>query len=72
MFANGFVWGAVVMSAALQVLVVYAPFLNEGFGTTPLAAAYWAVCVAAASMVLWVDEVWKMLRRRRRDVAATP
>jgi magnesium-transporting ATPase (P-type) len=64
MFADPLVWGAVGLSAALQLLVVQAPVLNEGFGTTPLAAADWATCLAAASSVLWVDELRKILRRR--------
>ena len=67
MFANKLVWGAVALSAALQVLVVYAPPLNEGFGTTPLDSADWAICVLSASLVLWVDELWKIVRRQRRD-----
>jgi magnesium-transporting ATPase (P-type) len=61
---NRLAWAAIAVSVALQVLVVYAPFLNEGFGTTPLAVTDWAVCVVAASMVLWVDELWKLMRRR--------
>jgi P-type Ca2+ transporter type 2C len=65
MFANRLVLGAAALSVSLQVVVVYAPPLNEGFGTTPLRAADWAVCVVAASLVLWVDELWKILRRRR-------
>jgi magnesium-transporting ATPase (P-type) len=72
MFTNGLVWGAVAVSAALQVLVVYAPFLNEGFGTTPLAPADWAVCIAAASLVLWVDELWKVVRRQRWETPSAP
>ena len=67
MFANRLVWGAVVLSAALQALVVNAPPLNAAFGTTPLEATDWAICVVAASLVLWVDELWKIVRRRDRN-----
>ena len=66
LFANRLVWGAVALSAALQVVVVYAPPMNQGFGTTPLEVGDWALCVVVASLVLWMDELWKMTRRRRR------
>jgi hypothetical protein len=32
-------WGAIALSALLQVAVVHVPALNEAFGTTPLTAA---------------------------------
>jgi Ca2+-transporting ATPase len=65
LFANRLVWGAVLVSVALQLVVVYVPVFHEGFGTTALGAGDWAVCVAAASAVLWIDELWKAVRRAR-------
>jgi hypothetical protein len=50
--------------AGLQVAVVHLPFLNLAFGTQPLTAGQWAVCVAMASGVLWFGEARKLLRRR--------
>ncbi|HSO55064.1 MAG TPA: HAD family hydrolase, partial [Actinomycetes bacterium] len=38
--------------------------LNRAFATTPLSAADWALCAAMASVVLWVDELKKLLLRR--------
>ncbi len=70
LFTNPFVWGAVALSAALQLLVVYVPFLNRAFGTVPIEATDWALCVAMASAVLWADELWKLLRRGRRRTSA--
>ena len=71
--SNRWLWAAVVVSAALQVAVVHLPFLNLAFGTVPLSAGQWAVCVAMASGVLWFVEGRKLLRRRwnRRAVAPT-
>jgi hypothetical protein len=46
------------------VLVVHVPILNRAFGTTPLSAADWALCAALASLVLWADELKKLLGRR--------
>ncbi len=63
LFANGWLWGAIVLSAALQVAVVHTPFLNQAFSTTPLTPAQWLVCCVAASAVLWVSELQKLVRR---------
>jgi potassium/sodium efflux P-type ATPase len=72
-FSNRWLWGAVAASALLQVAVVHLPFLNLAFGTAPLSAAQWGVCVAMASGVLWFSEVRKLLRRRwTRQGPASP
>ena len=64
MFANGWLWAALALSAALQVAVVHVPFLNDAFTTTALSVDQWALCVAMASAVLWVSEIRKLLIRR--------
>ena len=63
LLANRWLWGAVGLSALLQVAVVEIGFLNVAFGTVPMPLAQWAVCVAMASVVLWVSELRKALRR---------
>jgi magnesium-transporting ATPase (P-type) len=65
LFTNGWLWGAVALSFALQVAVVHVPWLGTAFGTVPLSLTDWLVCVALASLVLWVDELRKLLVRRR-------
>lgn len=62
-FSNRWLWAAVALSAALQAAVVHLPFLNLAFGTVPLSAGQWCVCVAMASGVLWFSEGRKLLRR---------
>ena len=62
-FSNRWLWAAVALSAALQVAVVHLPFLNLAFGTVPLSASQWGVCVVMASGVLWFGEVRKLVRR---------
>lgn len=64
LFSNHWLWAAVGLSAALQAAVVHLPFLNLAFGTVPLSAGQWGVCVAIASGVLWFSEARKLLRRR--------
>jgi Ca2+-transporting ATPase len=63
-FSNGWLWGAVILSLVLQMLVIYAPVLQRAFSTQPLAASDWALCVAVASSVLWLREAEKFLHRR--------
>ena len=76
--ANWWLLGAVALAASLQVAVVHAPFLNTAFGTQPLRAEQWLVCVGLASVVLWVSELRKLLgrlsraARARREAAGSP
>ena len=64
LFTNRWLWGAIAISATLQVAVVELPFLNNAFGTTPLGKDEWLICVGLASVVLWADEAKKLLERR--------
>ena len=63
--ANRTLWGAIGLSVGLQILVVYAPMFHRAFGTAGIDAADWGICIAMASLVLWVDEVWKLTKRAR-------
>ncbi|HEU4975670.1 MAG TPA: cation-translocating P-type ATPase [Baekduia sp.] len=64
LFANRWLWGAVALSAALQVAVVQLPLLQDAFHTVGLSAGDWLVCVALASVVLVADELKKLVERR--------
>jgi Ca2+-transporting ATPase len=64
LFTNRLLWGAIALSALLQVAVVQLRFLNDAFGTTPLGAEEWLLCAGLASVVLWADEVRKLVERR--------
>ena len=72
LLANPWLWGAVGVSAALQVAVVHVPFLGRAFGTAPLSAGQWLVCVAMASSVLWVGEIRKAALRRHDRARPVP
>ena len=65
LFVNPWLWGSLALGVVLQVLVVEVPFLQVAFGTQALDWQHWAVCVAMASSVLWVDELRKVVRRSR-------
>lgn len=62
-FANRWLLGSVALGVVLQVLVVEVGFLQRAFGTTPLDLRHWAVCVAMASVVLWAEELRKLVVR---------
>lgn len=64
LFANRWLWGAVALSALLQVAVVELPILNAAFNTVPLSPSHWLLCVAMASAVLWFAELRKIALRR--------
>jgi len=63
LFANHWLWGAALLSGLLQVAVVEVGALNLAFGTVPMPAAQWGLCVAIASGVLWFSELRKGTRR---------
>ncbi len=65
LFGNHWLWGAVLLGVVMQVAVVELPFLQTAFGTASLDLAHWAVCVGMASLVLWFEELSKLVRRTR-------
>jgi P-type Ca2+ transporter type 2C len=64
LFANKWLWVAIGGSVALQVWVVYAPFLQQAFGTVALNGGDWLFCTGIASSVLWLREITKLAARR--------
>ena len=63
LLSNRWLLAAVAFGVASQVAVVHVPFLQEAFGTEPLDAEHWLVCVLMASAVLWFDEGLKLVER---------
>ncbi len=56
---------AILLTFALQVAVVYLPFLQNLFKTTPLPAGDLALCLGLSSIPLWGIEIQKALARRK-------
>jgi Ca2+-transporting ATPase len=63
MFANKWLWGAIVLSLLLQIAVIYIPFLQQAFSTVSLSFKDWLLCAAVASSVLWLRELSKIASR---------
>ena len=61
LFVNPWLWGAVALSAMLQVAVINVPFLNLAFGTVPLTLDQWLTCLGMASLVLAYSELRKLV-----------
>lgn len=63
LFSNKWLWGATDLSVALQLMVIYAPFLNGPFGIAasgPMARVEY-ICLAA--IVLIASELCKIVLR---------
>ena len=63
LFSNAWLWAAVALSLALQVAVVYVPFLQRAFGTVALSGGDWLFCFAVGSVVVWLREISKAAAR---------
>ena len=69
--ANGWLWGSVAAVLTLQVLVTVWGPLQRLLDVTSLTLGEWAVCVGVASTVLAVEEVRKLMHRRRNSPDST-
>ncbi len=68
---NPFLIIAVAASLLLQLVVVYAPFMNTLFHTVPLGAPDWVAILACGALVLLIEEVRKaVVRARHPEVRA--
>jgi Ca2+-transporting ATPase len=72
LFTNGWLWAALAGSVALQLVVLYTPFLQNAFGTQPLSAGDWLISVGIASSVLWLREASKVIARGRTVPLRSP
>jgi Ca2+-transporting ATPase len=58
--------GAVLLTFALQMAVLYVPWLNPIFRTAPLSALELGFCLLLSSVVFFAVEIEKAVLRRRR------
>lgn len=64
LFSNWPLLAAVLLTVALQLCVIYMPFLNPIFNTQPLTLYELLVCLCLPLIVFWAVELEKLLRRR--------
>jgi len=64
LMSNRYMLGAVLLTVALQLMVIYVPALNPIFKTQPLPLFDLGICFALSSLVLLAVEIEKWLTRR--------
>ncbi|MGC8494848.1 MAG: cation-translocating P-type ATPase [Syntrophobacteraceae bacterium] len=62
-FGNFWLWGAILLSLALQAAVIYMPSLQKAFSTVNLSLGDWLLCIGVSSSVLWLRELYKLVAR---------
>ncbi|MBN1136331.1 MAG: cation-translocating P-type ATPase, partial [Anaerolineae bacterium] len=68
-FTNPALVGAVVLTFALQMAVVYVPFMQDLFQTVALSPLELAICLGASTLVFWAVEAVKWIGRQRSRTA---
>ncbi|MGB7565693.1 MAG: cation-transporting P-type ATPase [Prochlorococcaceae cyanobacterium] len=66
-FSNPWLIGAVVLTSALQMALLYVPALSNFFETTPLSLQELALCIGFSLLFfvyLELEKVWRLWRRR--------
>jgi Ca2+-transporting ATPase len=64
LLSNKAMLGSVLLTFVLQLGVIYLPFLNEVFGTTPLTLRDLGISLAASTVVFFAVEGVKALRKK--------
>ncbi|TDE06920.1 cation-translocating P-type ATPase [Flavobacterium sandaracinum] len=65
-FTNKPLLGSLVLTVALQLMIIYTPFFNEIFKTQPLTLNELLVTLAVSSIVFWAVEIEKWIKNRKR------
>jgi Ca2+-transporting ATPase len=63
LFSNKSLWISLATVLLLQIGVTHVSFMQSLFETTSLSISEWAVCIAVASSILWVEEIRKLISR---------
>jgi P-type Ca2+ transporter type 2C len=64
--SNKYLLGSILTVIALQLFLVYNPFMQDLFKTTALSLTEWFIILPVASSVVWVEEIRKFFYRRYR------
>ena len=65
LFSNRIAWGAVLLLAILQLLFVYAPFMNLWFGSVPLELRHWLLPLGVGLVTFFAVEGEKAIGRKK-------
>ncbi len=64
LFSNRPLFGAVFLTFALQIFIIYTPFMQRIFKTVSLSPKELIMCISLASIVFVAVEIEKLLKRR--------
>lgn len=67
---NPVIWWSAAALIVLQLIYTYLPFMNDLFGSRPLAIWSWGLPVVLSVVIFFAVELLKLLRRRGDDAAA--
>lgn len=63
--SNKSMLGALLITFALQLMIIYVPLFNDIFKTQPLTLAELGITLAVSSIVFWVVELEKWIKRSK-------
>ena len=66
LFSNKAMVGSVLLTFVLQLAVIYVPFLNRAFSTTPLSLRDLLTSLGFSVIVFFAVELFKWIRQRRK------
>jgi Ca2+-transporting ATPase len=67
LFSNKPMLGALLITVALQFMIIYTPFFNQIFKTQPLTIYELLLTLAVSSIVFWVGEMEKWIKNRNKQ-----
>lgn len=68
LLANKPMLGAIGLTVALQLMIIYTPFFNDLFNTQPLTWSELGITLAVSSLVFWAVEIQKLVLRQRSKI----
>ena len=66
-FANRWLWLAILWECVILILVLYIPVLQGAFRVFPLAVGDWLIVIFSASTIFIVAEAYKLISRWKRE-----
>jgi Ca2+-transporting ATPase len=66
-FSNKPLLGALLLTVALQMMIIYTPFFNDIFRTEPLTFYELVITLAVSAIVFWAVEIEKWIKRIRNQ-----
>ncbi|MFD3157459.1 calcium-translocating P-type ATPase, PMCA-type [Haloimpatiens sp. FM7330] len=65
LFTNPYLVGAVMVSIAMLLLIIYIPFLQKVFHTMPLNLGQWLIIIFFSSIISFINSVYLFFRHKK-------